>query len=480
MIQTARTRRPDRTARLIASMRNAFHGRLICPTDTDYDSSRALWNGAVDRYPALIARCTDAADVATALRAGIDHELPIAVRGGGHNVAGTASCDDGLVLDLSPMKSVGVDPAVRTAHAQPGLLWGEFDAATQAHGLATTGGIVTHTGIAGLTLGGGLGWLMRKYGLTCDNLLGAELVDAGGRLRSVDNRSDPELLWALRGGGGNFGVVTDFHYQLHPIGRTVLAGPLLYPAARAREVLACYRDMAERAPDELGSVVTLRHVPPLPLFPREMHGEPVVSIVVCWIGDPAAGQRSLAPLRQEVAPLADLVVEKPYLAHQGTFDATVPHGLRYYWKSEYLSALDDEAVTVLLDQAWNSHSRNSYTIIFHLGGAVARTDPATAAFTGRHVGFAVNINAVAFDAEDYATQRAWVRDFWQALRPRSTGVYVNFLGDEGPDRVRAAYGEQTYARLARIKSRLDPGNVFRLNQNIPPDEPQIPLGLAGG
>jgi FAD/FMN-containing dehydrogenase len=459
----------------MAALRDRFRGRLTTPVDAGYDTARALWNGAIDRHPALIARCTDTADVTAALRAGLEQGLPIAVRGGGHGVAGTASCDNGLVLDLSAMTAVRVDPAGTTAEAQAGALWGEFDASTQAHGLATTGGIVTHTGIAGLTLGGGLGWLMRRHGLTCDNLLAAELVDADGRLHHVDADRDPELLWALRGGGGNFGVVTRFRYRLHPVGPTVLAGPILYPADQARDVLDCYRELIAHAPDELGTVVNLRYAPPLPIFPPHLHGQPVIGIVVCWSGELARGERVLAPLRRDVQPLVDLAAPKPYLAHQATFDPTVPHGRRYYWKSEYLSKLDDEAIRVLLDHAWASNSPMSYTIVFHLGGAVARTDPSTAAFSGRHVGHAVNINAEASHADEYTTQRTWARTFWQALRPHSAGVYVNFLGDEGPDRVRAAYSAATYARLARIKARHDPDNVFRNNQNIQPAPAGAPV-----
>jgi FAD/FMN-containing dehydrogenase len=460
-----------RAARARAAVQDRFRGRLITPADEEYDTVRALWNGAIDRRPALIARCTDAADVTAALRAGLEQRLPIAVRGGGHGVAGTASVDDGLVLDLSAMRAVRVDPVARTAEAGGGVLWGEFDTATQAHALATTGGIVTHTGIAGLTLGGGLGWLMRQYGLTCDNLLAADLVDAEGQVHKVDAESDPDLLWALRGAGSNFGVVTRFCYRLHPVGPMVLAGPVLFPAEQAREVIACYRELIGHAPDELGSVLNLRYAPALPMIPEPVRGRPVLAVNVCWTGDPATGERVLAPLRRAVEPLADLVALKPYLVHQGTFDATVPHGLHYYWKSEYVAALDDDVVDVLLDHAWASRSPDSYTVVFHLGGAVARTDPATAAFAGRAAGHAVNINAEASDAEAHAIQRAWCRAFWEALRPHSAGVYVNFLGDEGPERVRAAYGEATYARLTRIKTRLDPDNVFRSNQNIEPGRP---------
>ena len=446
-----------------------FRGELLGPEDAGYDEARRLWNGAIDKRPALIARCTGAADV----RAGIEHAraggLPLAVRGGGHNVAGTASCDGGLVLDLSPMKEVRVDPGGRSAWAQAGLLWGELDQATQRSGLATTGGIVTHTGVAGLTLGGGIGWLMRKHGLTCDNLLAVELVTADGRLVRVDADTEPELFWGLRGGGGNFGVVTAFQFRLHPVGRHVLAGPVLYPAEQADQVLRGYRDWAADAHDEVSTVVNLRLAPPLPLIPERLHGVPVVTVVCCYAGpDAAAGERLLAPVRRLGRPLLDLVAVKPYAAHQATFDATVPHGLHYYWRSHYLDELGDGAIDTLADHAWSHGSPWSYTIMFQLGGAVRRTPEEATAFCGRDAGYALNINAVAGDGDGYPGQAAWARRTWEAMRPHGNGVYVNFLDREGDERVRAAYGEAKYRRLAALKRAWDPDNLFRLNQNITP------------
>jgi FAD/FMN-containing dehydrogenase len=449
-----------------------FRGELLRPDDPGYDEARRLWNAAIDKRPAVIARCTDATDVA----AGIGHArstgLPLAVRGGGHNVAGTASCDGGIVLDLSPMKEVRVDPAGRTAWAQPGLLWGELDRATQAAGLATTGGIVTHTGVAGLTLGGGIGWLMRKHGLTCDNLLGVELVSADGRLLRADEREHPELYWGVRGGGGNFGVVTSFGFRLHQVGPLVLAGSVLYPAEQAGEVLRRYRDWAGDAPDQVSTVVNLRMAPPLPAIPERLHGVPVVTVVCCYAGpEPAEGQRLLEPLRRLGTPLLDLVTAKSYSEHQATFDATVPHGMHYYWKSHYLNELGDGAIDVLADQAWSHRSPLSYTIMFQLGGAVARVPDEATAFGGRGAAYALNINAAASDTQEYAGQADWARRLWEAMTPFANGVYMNFLGAEGHDRVRAAYGEQKYARLLALKRAWDPDNLFRLNQNIPPDQP---------
>ena len=447
-----------------------FRGELLRPADPGYDQARCLWNGAIDKRPALIARCTGAADV----RAGIEHArasgLPLAVRGGGHNVAGTASCDGGLVLDLSPMKRIRVDPADNSAWVEAGLLWGELDQATQRFGLATTGGIVTHTGVAGLTLGGGIGWLMRKHGLTCDNLLAVELVTADGQLLRVDGRTHPELFWGLRGGGGNFGVVTAFRFRLHPVGPQVLAGPVLYPAERAGQVLRGYRDWAAGSPDEVGTVVNLRLAPALPIIPERLHGRPVVTIACCYAGaDPTTGERLLAPVRRLGTPLLDLVSVKPYAAHQATFDATVPHGLHYWWRSQYLDELGDAAIGTLVDHAWDHRSPWSYTIMFQLGGAVRRLPEEATAFSGRGAGYALNINAVASDGDALPAQAAWARRTWEAMRPHGNGVYVNFLDREGNDRVRAAYGPAKYGRLVALKRAWDPGNLFRLNQNIAPD-----------
>jgi FAD/FMN-containing dehydrogenase len=465
MVTTA-AERPLRTDDLNA-LRGLLLGEVLSPGDEGYEPARALWNGAIDTHPGAIARCRGSGDVLAAVRYARDAGLLVAVRGGGHNVAGTASCDRGLVLDLSPMKGLQVDPAGRTVWAQPGLLWGELDHQTQAFGLATTGGIVTHTGIAGLTLGGGIGWLMRKHGLTCDNLLAVDLVTADGQLVRASEREHPELFWGVRGGGGNFGVVTAFQYRLHEVGPAVLAGPILFPAADAAELLRFYRDFAENAPDELTTVLNLRHAPPVPFIPEHLHGVPVISVVVCWTGPIEQGERVLEPLRRHGRPLLDLIGTKPYTAHQGTFDATVPHGLHYYWRSEYLRAVDDQAIGTLIEHAWANRSPRSYSIIFQLGGAVRRVADEATAFSGRAAGFAVNVNAVALP-EEYADQAAWARRFGHALRPLSAGVYMNFLHDEGQDRIRAAYGPAKYERLAALKKVWDPDNFFRRNQNIQP------------
>ena len=446
-----------------------FRGELIRPGDTQYDSARAIWNGAIDRHPALVARCTSTADVRAAVRFAREHDLLVSVRGGGHNVAGTAVCDDGLVIDLSPMKGVWVDPAGRSARAQPGLLWGEFDRETQAFGLAAPGGIISHTGIAGLTLGGGFGWLMRRYGLAADNVLSADVVTADGNHLRATAEEHADLFWGLRGGGGNFGVVTSFEYRLHAVGPTVLAGVMLHPAAKARAVLGFYRDFIATAPDELTTIAVLRMAPPAPFLPPSVHGQPVVVIGACYAGSVEKGESVVAPLRRFGEPLVDLIRPTPYVAHQALFDPSAPHGLGYYWKSEYVPSLSDALIDTLAERAWRAPTPESYTIIFHLGGAVGRQDPEGSAFEDRRAAHAVNIDAVWSDPARAPACIAWTRELWEAVRPYSTGrVYVNFLGDEGQDRVRAAYGDDKYERLRALKRKYDPTNFFRMNQNIRP------------
>jgi FAD/FMN-containing dehydrogenase len=458
---------PDDAA--LADLARHFRGELIRPGDPQYDAARRIWNGAIDRHPALVARCTGVADVQAAIRFARERDLLVALRGGGHNVAGTAVCDGGVVIDLSPMKGMWVDPAARTARAQPGLLWGEFDREAQAFGLATPGGIITHTGIAGLTLGGGLGWLMRRHGLTADNLLSADVVTADGEFLRTSAGEHADLFWGLRGGGGNFGVVTSFEYRLHPVGPIVLAGVILHPAARARDVLGFYRDYIASAPDELTTIAVLRMAPPAPFLPPWVHGQPVVVIGACYAGPVEEGERAVAPLRRFGDPLVDLIRPTPYVSHQGLFDPTAPHGLGYYWKSEYVPSLSDTLIDTLAAHAWRVVTPESYTIIFHLGGAVGREDPEGSAFEDRRAAHAVNIDAVWSEPARAPACIAWTRDFWEAVRPYSTGhVYVNFLGEEGQDRVRGAYGEAKYERLQVLKRKYDPTNFFRLNQNIRP------------
>ncbi|WP_175408785.1 FAD-binding oxidoreductase [Streptomyces sp. TRM64462] len=452
---------------------DGFRGRLITADHPEYDTARAVWNGAVDRRPRLIARCTGTADVAAAVRFARDRGLEIAVRGGGHNVAGSAVCDDGIVIDLSDLRAVSVDPVARTARVQGGALWGDVDHETQVHGLATTGGIVGHTGVAGLTLGGGIGYLMRKHGLTVDNLLAAEVVTAGGDTVRASADEHPDLFWALRGGGGNFGVVSTFEFALHPVGPTVLAGPVFWAADDTAEVLRFYRDFAAEAPDELGTVVRLGTVPPLPVIPEELHWRPAVAVVCCHAGATEDGERAVKALRQFGTPLVDLVSPKPYAAHQRSTDDTVPHGWHYYWKATDLTDLSDDTIAVIADHAYRAGSPRSYAVMFHMGGAVARVPHGATAYAGRDVLHNINIDAVWLPGESdehAAAETAWARRFLQALQPhRADGVYVNFLDADDPaDRVREAYGDDTYRRLAEVKAAYDPDNAFHHNKNIRP------------
>jgi hypothetical protein len=449
---------------------DGFRGRLISADQPEYDSARAVWNGAIDRHPHLIARCIGAADVVAAVRFARDHDLEIAIRGGGHNVAGTAVCDGGIVIDLSAMRGVRVDATDRQAWVQGGALWGDVDHETQAHGLATTGGIVSHTGVAGLTLGGGVGWLMRKHGLTVDNLLAADVVTADGKLLRVSADEHPDLFWGLRGGGGNFGVVTAFEFRLHPIGPTVLAGPILWDATDAGEVLRFYRDFVRDAPDELGTVVRFGAAPPLPVIPEDLHWRPVTIVGSCYAGPIEAGEKALQPLRAFRTPLLDLVGPMPYVRFQSALDSTVIHGWNYYWKSTHLPELRDDLIDVIAGHAFSCSSPRSYVAMFHLKGAVSRVAEGETAFGNRQASHAITIDAVWGPGEDFGEpDTAWTRRFFAALGPFHQGVYVNFLGgDEDPDRVREAYGDSIYDRLMDMKTTYDPDNVFHHNQNIRP------------
>jgi FAD/FMN-containing dehydrogenase len=449
---------------------DGFRGRLISADHADYDIARAIWNGAIDRRPRLIAQCIGTGDVVLAVRFARDNDLEVAIRGGGHNVAGTALCDDGIVIDLTAMRAVRVDAAHRRAWVQGGALWSDVDHATQAHGLATTGGIVSHTGVAGLTLGGGVGWLMRKHGLTVDNLLAVDIVTTGGGLLRASEDEHPDLFWALRGGGGNFGVVTSFEFRLHPVGPTVLAGPILWDAADAVDVLRFYRDFVRDAPDELGTVVRFGAAPPLPVIPEHMQLRPVVMVGTCYAGSIEDGEQMLRPLRAFRTSLLDLVGPTSYAGFQSAIDSTVAHGWNYYWKSTHLPELRDDLIDVIAEHAFSCSSPRSYAAMFHLKGAVSRVAEGRTAFGNRQASHAITLDAVWRPHEAFGDgDTAWTRKFFAALGRFREGVYVNFLaGDEDPDRVREAYGDSIYDRLVDVKTKYDPDNVFRHNQNIRP------------
>ena len=445
-----------------------FQGQLIRPDDVGYDEARRLWNGAIDRRPALIARCANADDAAVALAYARDAGLPVAVRGGGHNVSGSALVDDGVVIDFSAMRGVTVDPVAQRARVQPGARWGDVDAATQEHGLATPAGIVSDTGVAGLTVGGGFGWLSRRWGLTSDNLLSAQMLLADGSRVRVSADESPDLFWAIQGGGGNFGIVTEFEFALHDLGTEVLAGPLLYSADRAHEVLHAYREFVAGAPDELSVYAQLRIAPDFDWVPPELRGTNVVVLIPCHSGDLDEGERLLEPLRA-LGPAADLVKRKPYTAHQSMFDAGVPRGWGYYWKSHYLPPLTDDAIDVMVRLGWQMSSPTAFSLVFHLGGAIAHRAAASSAASGRDAAHAMNINASWPEGGPDHPVIGWCREYATAMEPHATGgVYVNFLhNDEGEARVRAAYGAN-YDRLAKVKATYDPDNVFHSNQNIRP------------
>jgi FAD/FMN-containing dehydrogenase len=450
----------------------SFRGELLLPTSPGYDIVRRIWNGAIDRHPACIARCTGVADVAAAVRFARDRDLEIAVRGGGHNVAGTAVCDDGIVIDLSAMRAVSVDPVERTALVQGGALWGDVDHETQAHGLATTGGIVGHTGVGGLSLGGGIGWLMRKHGLTVDNLVEAEVVTAEGEIIRASANDHPDLFWALRGGGGNFGVVSSFLFELHPVGPTVMAGPVFWAAEDTTDVLRFYREFVTDAPDELGNVIRLGTIPPLPVVDEDLHFRPAIAVASCFAGPVEDGERAVRALRQFGTPLVDLVGPTQYVDHQSSLDDTVPHGWHYYWKATNLAGLSDEVIDIVAEHAYDATSPRSYASMFHMGGAAARATREATAYPGRDVEHNIIIDAAWLPEQDDtvgAAETAWARTFLDALQPYRAGVYVNFLdSDDDTSRVREAYGDDTYRRLVEVKAKYDPENVFHNNKNIQP------------
>lgn len=452
-------------------LRTTFRGALLQPGEEGYEETRRIWNGAIDRRPALIARCVGTDDAASAVRFAREHDMSATVRGGGHAVAGHAVCDDGMMIDLSLMKAITVDPAARTAKAAGGLLWSEFDKATQPMGLATTGGIISHTGIGGLTLGGGLGHLMRKHGLTVDNLLGVDLVTAEGEQVHVDADTEPELFWGLRGGGGNFGIATSLEYRLHPVGPLVLGGPIIWPLDQGPAVLRFLREFALRAPDELGITIAARLAPPMPFLPADRYGTPVLILLLVWSGDLAEGQRAVEPLRKLGTPLADVVRPVPYIAIQSMLDGGAPHGMHYYWKSHRLPKFSDDVIDVIMAGVDSVPTPLSQLSGWAVGGAVGRVDPDATAVGDRGSGFELNITA-AWPAPDQRgeSHRDWVRAHWETLRPHSTGVYANFLSDEaGTEGVEAAYGARL-GRLTELKDRYDPSNFFHFNANIPPTE----------
>jgi FAD/FMN-containing dehydrogenase len=453
----------------LGELEATLRGQLVRPTDPDYDQARAVWNATHDRHPALIIRCAGTADVMRAVEFARSEGLQVAVRGGAHSIAGFSTCDGGVVIDTSPMKGIRVDPAGRRAVAQPGLTWSEFDHETQAFGLAVTGGLVSSTGIAGFTLGGGIGWLLRKYGLTSDNLVSADVVTADGQLVTASEHEHPELFWALRGGGGNFGVVTSLEYRLHPVGPLVFAGPVFYTGESAVQVLRGWRDLTATLPDELTTLANILVAPPVPFLPEAVHGQLVIGILGVYAGSVEDGAKAAQPLRTLAEPLADLMGPMPYTAMQSLLDPLWQAGAQNYFTSALLDRLDDDAIDTLLAQHAAGQAPVRELHLHHGGGAMARVPAAATAFAHRNAPYVLNIIARSPDRDGFEQHADWARATHRAMDPwNSGGAYVNFTSDPGDDRVRASYPPETYARLVAAKDRYDPTNLFRLNQNIHP------------
>jgi FAD/FMN-containing dehydrogenase len=443
-------------------------GSLLTPDSPGYDEARTIWNAMIDRRPGLIVRCADATDVARAVRFARSHDLLVAVRGGGHNIAGNAVCDGGLVIDLSPMRSIQVDQATRTARVGAGCTLSDVDRTTQGYGLATPLGVNSTTGIAGLTLGGGFGWLSRRLGLTIDNLLSADVVTAEGEIVRTSARDNSDLFWAIRGGGGNFGIVTSFEFQLHRVGPEVLSGLVIHPLASAREVLRFYRDFLPTTPEEFACWFVLRLAPPLPFLAPEWHGKPILALAMCWSGDIAEGERVAAPLREFGKPLADVVGRNPFADWQTALDPLLTPGFRNYWKSHDFRELSDGLIDVLLTYAGKIPDPNSEIAYAQLGGAISQVPQQATAYGHREAQFAMNVHGRWADREKDEACIAWSRDLFKAAAPFATGaVYVNFMTQDEGERVRAAYGSN-YERLVQLKRKYDPTNLFRMNQNIRP------------
>ncbi|HSM36558.1 MAG TPA: FAD-binding oxidoreductase [Longimicrobiales bacterium] len=445
-----------------------FSGDLLTPSDDGYDEARAIWNAMIDRRPALIAMCESANDIAAALRFAADHGLLVSVRGAGHNIAGNAVCDGGLMISLDRMRKVDVDPEARVARVQPGATLADVDAATQEHGLATPVGVNSTTGIAGLTLGGGFGWLSRAYGMTIDNLIAADVVLPDGRKVRASADEEPDLFWAIRGGGGNFGVVSAFEFHLHPVGPEILSGLIVHPGDAAADFLRFYRDFAPTLPDDTAVFVVLRKAPPLPFLPEEWHGRDVVVVAAFHGGDMAEGERILQPLREWGDPIADVIGPHPYAGWQQAFDPLLEPGARNYWKSHDFTELSDGFLDVLTESASELPTAECEVFLIQVGGEMGRVAPDATAYPNRHADYMMNVHTRWRDPSDDEACVAWARRLFNASTPYAAGsVYVNFMPSDENDAVERAYGPH-YGRLAKLKARYDPQNLLRMNQNIRP------------
>jgi FAD/FMN-containing dehydrogenase len=454
----------------VNALRKSFGGEVSLPGSSSYDEAVRIWNGAVTRRPAVVASCTTAEDVVAALDVARRESLEVSVRGGGHNYAGNALCEAGMMIDLTPMKSVEVDVEARRARCGGGTTWGELDAATQAHGLAVTGGFISHTGVAGLTLGGGIGWLSRLAGLSSDNLVGATVVTADGRVLRASSDENPDLFWAIRGGGGNFGVVAEFEFGLHPVGPLVNLGLFLFSPEQGRDLFRFAREFIRDLPDEAQIFLAGLNAPPEPFVPEELQFSPVFGLVLVGFGDADEHARLIAPIKESLDPIVELVTPIPYVDLQQMFDASAPWGLHSYEKAIYVDDLTDGVIDAILEHQAKKMSPLSFVPIFNFGGAFRRMDEGATAFGGsRDTGYAINISATTPSPDEFDAERSWVRAYWSALLPHATGSggYVNFMTEYDEDRVRNSYGAK-YERLQQIKTAFDPDNVFHLNPNIKP------------
>ncbi len=451
----------------LTQLREQVRGEVIAPGDEGYEDARTVYNAMIDRRPAVVVRCANAGDVISAVNFSRENRLDLAVRAGGHSVPGFGTCDGGMVIDLSRMRGVRVDPANRTARAEGGATWGDFNAATHAFGLATTGGIISTTGVAGLTLGGGIGYLSRGFGLSCDNLVSADVVTADGRFRVASENENVDLLWAIRGGGGNFGVVTSFEFRLHPV-KDIYGGPMFYELSDAGDVLRFYREFIADAPEQFGGFPAFQIAPPLPFIPEDRHGDTLLAFVACWAGPLDEGERALEPLHELAPVVAEHVGPMPYPALNGAFDALVPPGLQHYWKANFVTELTDEAIKAHLEHGPEVPVVNSTMHIYPINGACHRVAPDATAFAYREANFATVIAGMWPDPAQNDANIRWVRDYYDATAPHSEeGGYINFMGADDQDRIKANY-KGNYDSLVDIKRKYDPDNLFHLNQNIKP------------
>ena len=455
----------------IEQFKTGIRGKVITPEDPGYEEARRIWNGMIDRHPALIVESSSSEDVAAAVNFGREHDLIISVRCGGHSTPGYSTCDGGIVIDLRPMNRVEVDADARRARVQGGAVWAELDGAAQEHGLAVTGGRVSDTGVGGLALGSGSGWLERIYGVTCTSLVSAEVVTADGEIVRASAEENPDLFWGLRGGGGNFGVVTEFEFQLHPVGPIVMGGLLLYPRSQAREVMRFYRDFMEKAPDQVCGGLALLTAPPEEMIPEELRGQPAVGIVFCYVGPPEEGEEAIRPLREATSPAVDIVQPMPYAALQQMLDAGNPHGIHEYFKIDWLKELPDDAIDIIVQQAEGLAAPFGQLILAPMGGATARTDTSKMALNMPDAPWAYFCLAMWMDPAEDDRNRDWARGFAASMLDYGLGkaAFPNFIAaDEDTSRLRASYGPEKYERLVELKRRWDPENAFRLNQNIDP------------